>query len=503
MLRPEPETEEPRKCQGPRDEGVSLDPADWAAYRAQAHRALDEALDFIENVRDRPVWQPVPERVRENLSCPLPREGSPVETVRQELEQFILPHATGNIHPRFFGWVHGCGQPGGVVAEMYAAAMNSNCGGRDHGAIYVERQVISWCKELFGFPEKSSGLLLSGTSMANLVALGVARHGADGAARKQGVTSGLVAYTSTEAHESISKAMEILGIGRANLRKIPVRCDFTMNVESLRDSIAKDRAAGKVPFCVVGSAGTVNTGAIDDLEALARLCAEERLWFHVDGAFGSLCAMSDTLRPRLRGIDLADSIGFDFHKWAHVQYDAGCVLVRDGKLHSDAYRSRPAYLHGLSRGLGAGSEWPCDLGPELSRGFRALKVWFALKEHGVAKLGRLIERNCEQAQYLAAEIQKQPQMELLAPVPLNIVCFRVVHPGLGESELNALNQALVEDVQESGLAAPSSTTIAGKLGFRANITNHRTRFGDLDILVQAVVSAANKRADRGAGVSPA
>lgn len=460
---------------------------------------LDDAIDFTAGVRERPVWRPVDSEARAHLNEPVPREGRPLEAVCEEFERYILPYATGNIHPRFLGWVHGSGQPGNLVAEMLAAAMNANCGGRDHGAIYVEREVIEWCKALFGFPAQASGLLLSGTSMANLVALSVARHAANPSVRRDGLAASpeqLVAFASDQAHESVAKALEILGLGSAALRRIPTDDNFAMKIDALQAAIAAERAAGVEPFCVIGSAATVNTGAIDDLDRIADLCAAEKLWFHVDGAFGALCILSDTLRPRLKGIERADSLGFDFHKWMHVQYDAGCVLVRDGALQRATYATRPAYLERLPRGLAGGETWPCDFGPELSRSFRALKVWFAFKQHGVRRLGQLIEQNCAQAQYLADRIRREPELQLLAPANLNIVCFRFRQSGLSDGELDLLNEDLVADLQESGIAAPSTSRIQGALAIRVNITNHRTRLSDMDLLVEALLDAAHHRSPK-------
>jgi glutamate/tyrosine decarboxylase-like PLP-dependent enzyme len=407
-----------------------------------------------------------------------------------------LPYATGNIHPRFFGWVHGSGVAGNIVADILAAAMNSNCGGRDHGAIYVEREVIAWMKELFGFPEGASGLIVSGTSMATLIALGVARDTVSEKMRREGVKcveGNLTAYASCEVHSAALKAMEILGIGSAGLRTVSANPAFSIDIDALRKAIARDREVGYVPFCVIGSAGTVNTGAIDDLDQLASLCAAERVWLHVDGAFAAMCMTSERLRGRLNGIERADSLAFDFHKWAHVQYDAGCLLVRSGQAHRAAYAMEPAYLHHVGRGLSGGEDWPCDFGPELSRGFRALKVWFTFREHGADRIGELVEQNCAQAQYLARRIKSEQQLELLAPVHLNIVCFRLRREGLDAAALDQLNEDIVADVQESGVAAPSTTRIHGELAIRVNITNHRTQMSDLDVLVDAVLKAAALR----------
>ena len=370
----------------------TLDPTDWAAFAGLAHRLLDQALDHLRTVRERPVWQPVPDAVRQALATPLPLEGRGAEATAAVALRSILPYATGNIHPRFFGWVHGAGTAGNLLAEILAATMNANLGGRDHGAIYVERQVIEWCRQLFGLPVGTSGLLVSGTSMATLIGLAVARHHQAGCeVRTDGVgavPARLVGYASSEAHGSVVRAFEILGLGRSALRSIPVGADYRMDVAELQRAIAADRRLGCKPFCVVATAGTVNTGAIDDLGRLAEIAAEHGLWLHVDGAFGALAILSPEHRPALAGIERADSLAFDFHKWLHVQYDAGCVLVRRGDLHRDAFALHTGYLERTTRGLAGGEPWFCDFGPELSRGFRALKVWFTLEEHGTRRLGR-------------------------------------------------------------------------------------------------------------------
>ena len=453
-------------------------------------------IDMLRTVRERPVWQPVPPEVREALAEPVPEEGAGLEAVYRQFQELILPYPTGNIHPRFFGWVHGTGLASGLVSEMLAAAMNSNCGGRDHGAVYVERCVLNWCKQLFGYGEDASGLLVSGTSMATQVALTVARNAMAACdVRSQGVygePAGLVAYMSAEGHESITKAMETLGLGRDALRRVPVGPSMQMDTAALEAMVAEDRAAGRKPFCVIGSAGTVNSGAIDPLPRLAEFCRREGIWFHVDGAFGALCVLNEQLRPLVRGIEQADSIAFDFHKWMYVQYDAGCVLVKSGELHRRAYSLRPAYLASAERGLAGGNPWFCEFGPELSRGFRALKVWFALKEHGTRKLGEMVRQNCEQACYLAALVRDSSELELLIEPGLNIVCFRFARDAGPERDWDALNLEIVETLQETGVAAPSTTRVGGKLAIRVAITNHRSRREDFQILVNAVLETGRR-----------
>ncbi len=330
--------------------------------------------------------------------------------------------------------------------------------------------------------------------MANLMAVLVARTNALGAlARQHGIGNDgalLTAYASKAAHGCISRAMDIAGFGTDALRKIDVDADHRIDVAALRAQIAIDREVGFRPFLVAASAGTVDIGAIDDLRAIADLCREEGIWFHVDGAFGALAILSPELAPLLDGIELADSIALDFHKWGQVPYDAGFLLVRDGERHRQAFAQPAAYLQREARGLAAGAVWPCDLGPDLSRGFRALKTWFTLKTFGTDRLGAVITRSCALAKYLEARVLAEPRLELLAPVNLNIVCFRYRAD-------DAVNREIVADVQESGIAAPSGTTLDGKFAIRAAIVNHRTGETDIDALLAAVLEFGARRTDGG------
>ncbi len=471
---------------------TDLDPEDWSALRALGHRMLDDMVDHLRDLRQGPVWRPMPAALREAFRAPLPVAGADAAVVYDRFRATILPYGTGNTHPRFTGWVHGGGTPLGMLADMLAAGLNANLGGRDHAPIEVERQVIRWAATAFGLPETAGGLLVTGSSMANFIAVLMARTAALGpAVRRAGLGDArLTAYASSAAHRCVPDALDMAGVGSTALRLIPVDTDFRMDLAALAATIAADRAAGALPFLVVGTAGSVDVGAFDDLSAIADIAASENLWFHVDGAFGALAALSPRLRPQVAGMERARSIAFDFHKWAQVPYDAGCILVRDPADQIATFASDAAYLAPSARGLAANAPWPCDLGPDLSRGFRALKVWFALQTFGADRLGAVAERSCAVARHLAARIAREPALELLAPVPLNIVCFRY---RASAAVVDGLNAAIVADIQEAGLAAPSTTVIRGAVAIRAAFVNHRSRAADADSLADAVLAAGRAR----------
>lgn len=469
----------------------TLDPQDWDAMRVLGHRMIDDMLTYMQTVRERPVWQPLPDRVKENLKRPLPIDPQSPEEAYQDFVENVLPYPLGNIHPRFWGWVMGNGTPFGVLAEMLAATMNPNLGGAEHVANNVELQVLDWCKEMLGFPMSASGLLVSGGSMANLVGLTVARNTLAGFdIRKQGLPAApkaLVLYGSVEAHSSINKAVELLGLGAAALRLIPTNDQYQIDLKALVQSIEADKAAGLLPFCIVGAAGTVNTGAIDPLNALADIAQREQLWFHIDGAFGSLAAVSPELRPLVAGLERADSIAFDLHKWMYMPFEVGCVLVRDKEAHHSAFTVTPKYLAHYMRGAASGAHWFTEYGPQLTRGFRALKVWLSIKEQGIAKYGRLIKQNVDQCLYLTQLIEASPDLELLAPTSLNIVCFRFKAADLDEQKLNHVNEKIMMELHEQGIAVPTYTILNGKFAIRVANTNHRSRREDFEVLVQEVI----------------
>ena len=475
------------------DDEHTLDPGDWSAARALAHRAVDEAIDHLARVRERPAWREPPPSVHAFFDAPLPREATPLEQVYRDWQEQVRPYPMGNIHPRFWAWFMGAGNFTGALADFLAAVDGSNLGGGHTAPALVDRQVVRWLREMVGFPEGASGTLTNGGSAANLVALTVARNvkaaeaGVD--VRAAGVTAlprPLRFYASEQVHSCHQKALEVLGLGRAALHLVATDAGHRIDLAALRSAVAEDRARGTQPAAVIASAGTVNTGAVDDLVAVGEFCRRERLWFHVDGCIGALLRIAPAHRHLVAGIEQADSLALDPHKWLHAPFDVGCALVRDAHAHHASFALHPEYLEEHARGI-AGAPHLFDYGIELSRSFRALKVWMMLREHGVEAFGRLIAQNIAQAQHLAQRIAAEPALELMAPVATNIVCFRHRLPGADEAALKEFNTEILLRAQESGLAVPTDTTLAGRHSLRVAIANHRTRRADLDLLIDEVL----------------
>ncbi len=468
----------------------SLDPFDWAEVEEVSHRIVSDAVAHLRDVRERPIWRDMPAEVRAAFETPLPRGPQALSEVYQQVHDTVLAYPMGNIHPRFWGWYMGASNLTGALGDFLAAVQGSNLGGGNHAAALVDQQVVNWCKEMVGFPAGASGTLVGGGSMANLVGLTVARNAKAGVdVRELGVAAmpkPLRFYGSDQIHSCLRKAMESLGLGNAALRRIPTDADLRIDLPALRRAIEEDRAAGLKPACIIGNAGTTNTGSIDDLQALADIAAVEDLWFHVDGCIGALIAIAPRNAHLVAGLEKADSLALDSHKWLHAPFESGCALVRDGALHRSTFAVTPEYLETTPRGLASGA-WLHEYGLQTTRGFQALKIWMALKEHGIEAFGRLIDQNIEQASHLAAMIRDEPLLELTAPTAINIVCFRYRSPGMSTDLLKPVNTEIMLRMQESGFAVVSDTTVRGEHCLRAAITNHRTRRDDLDALVREVV----------------
>ncbi len=467
----------------------SADPVDWAELQKTLHSAVDEMLEWLKTVRSRKSWQPIPQTIKDHFSYDWGSEGREISEIYSEFKEKILPYPSGNIHPRFWGWVNGTGIPADLLPELLIATMNSNVGGREHIANYVERQVIGWLKNLFGFPETASGIFTSGCSVANLIGLTIARNAKlPYNVRQEGMNSEFrpLYYGSSQVHSSIIKALEIIGVGNNQFRSIDVNNDFTIDTDQLQKQIEEDIDKGYTPVCIIGNAGTVNTGAVDNLEKLAVISEKYGLWFHVDGAFGAAAILSKSRQNLLEGINRADSLAFDLHKWFYIQYEIGCVLVKNERIHRETFSLRPDYLAEQKRGPGAGGHWFTEYGLQLSRNFKALKPWFVLQNLGKGHYSELIDGNISHANYLAQLVVESPNLELLAPVKLNIVCFRYFIPSISDEKLNEINEEILLRIQESGFAVPSSTKLNGKFSIRVSITNHRSRFRDFDDFIDRI-----------------
>ncbi|MFZ1341520.1 MAG: aminotransferase class V-fold PLP-dependent enzyme [Paracoccaceae bacterium] len=468
----------------------TLDPRDWEGLRQLTHRIIDDAIDYTRDIRDRPLWQEMPQDVRDSFAAPLPQDPTELQDVYGMLSRNMMPYPMGNIHPRFWMWYMGSSNFTGAIADFLAAVQGSNLGVGNHSAGLIDQQVVGWCKEMLGFPETASGTLVSGGSMANIIGLTVARNQMAGIDVREngvgGVEKPLRFYGSDQLHSCHQKAMELLGLGRIALCKVPSRPDCTMDVAALQAAITIDRAAGRKPVCVIATAGTVNTGAIDDLQAIEAICRAEGMWFHVDGCIGALLAIAPDNRARVAGIEKADSVALDPHKWLHAPFEVGCALVRDHSAHRRTFALTPEYLEMTERGI-ASAHWLHEYGVQTSRGFRALKVWMALQEHGAQKFGRLIDQNIRQAQYLTERIKQETALELMFPTNINIVCFRYSAFVDSEREAKRINTEIMLQMQETGLAAVSDTTVHGRHCLRVAINNHRTVQADLDLLVSEVI----------------
>ena len=468
----------------------TLDPQDWNRIRQLGHQMVDDMMSYLETVRERPAWSQPSDQAIDSMNKPLPLHPQAAEGIYDEFVTQVLPFNCNNIHPRFWSWVQGCGTPTGMLADMLASGMNANVSLGNHMPMYVERQVLDWSKALFDFPQSAGGILTSGASLANLTALIVARNQVSDKIKSGGLYSfekRLLVYGSSETHNCVIKAIEAIGVGGENFRAVPVDEHYRIRIDGLKKMIAEDRSAGHLPFCIIGNAGTVNTGAIDDLDGLTQIAKAEKLWLHVDGAFGAIPKILPEWAATFKGIEGADSLAFDFHKWFCMNYEVGCVLIRDPEVYRQSFSVPANYLTHHERGLSAGPESFFSFGLELSRGFKALKVWMLLKEHGLEQYKRLIRQNLNQARYLGSLVDREQHLELLCEVSLNIVCYRFIARKTSTEELNRINKEILMRLQEEGIAAPSYTLLNGVYAIRVAICNHRSKTEDFDLLVQASV----------------
>ena len=471
---------------------------DAATFRALGHQLVDQIADALEAVPHGPVTpNESPSSVRDalGLTGPLPETGMDPAVLLAETTKGLFDHSLFNAHPRFFGYITAPPAPIGILGDFLAAAVNANVGSWTlaPAATEIESQTVRWIAELIGYPADSGGLLLSGGNMANFVCFLAARAAKAGwNVRERGIAADsgrqLRVYGSAEMHTWIQKAADISGLGTDAIRWIPADASQRMDVAMLRERITRDLAGGDVPFMVVGTAGSVSTGAVDRLRDISAICKEHNVWFHVDGAYGGFAAAVPGAPDDLHGLSLADSVAVDPHKWLYAPLEAGCALVRDANALREAFAYHPAYYHFEEHATNY-----VDYGPQNSRGFRALKVWLALRHAGAAAYRTMIADDIRLSQAMAAAVDQHAELEL-ATQSLSITTFRFVpgdlRPNVGapdvELHLDRLNRALLDRLQRSGEAFVSNAVIGGRYLLRACIVNFHTGQADVDALPEIV-----------------
>ena len=479
---------------------------DWEPKRARelGEAALDIWEELLERIRELPVsrYEGV-DAVREAVALDVPEEPMPVEDLVGYLRSVVLDHSMYPGHPGFMAYVSGAGTVPGVAADLVAAGLNQNVGGwrLSPAASEIEHHLTRWFAERFGLPEGSGGLIVSGGAMACFIGLKLARDRKAGwNVRTEGLLAGppLRIYASSETHSVNYRAADMMGLGRAAVRSLPVDEGYRLRVDEMRRAIEEDLAAGVRPIAVVGSVGTVATGAVDPLEEIADLAEEFGLWFHVDGAYGGPAVLAEELRPLLVGVERADSIAFDPHKWLYTPHSGGCILVRDFEdlPRSFSIAEYSAYVHEDKEATGTGVDG-INLSPQFSRSFWALKVWVSLLAHGTKAYGRRIAHDVELSKYLHRRAEERPEFEPMAPTTLSICCFRYVPPDLPdgpgrEEYLDALNERLMTAIQMDGRVYPSNAVLNGRFVLRSCIVNFRTEAEEIDLLLDVAAELGSK-----------
>jgi aromatic-L-amino-acid decarboxylase len=468
---------------------------DWGAGRARelTGAMLDLWCELLDRMGELPVSRPLDEAgVARAAALPVPEQPLSVPELADLLRPLVLEHSTLCGHPGFMAYVSGSGTVPGAAADLLAAAFNPNVGGwsLSPAATELELHLMRWLAGRFGLPAGAGGLMTSGGAASNLTALKAARDArTEGDVRRDGVGGlRLSLYASAEAHATIAEAADMLGLGERAVRAIATDDGYRMRIDDLRRAVADDLAAGMHPFAVVATAGTTATGAIDPLPEVADLCAEHDLWLHVDAAYGGAAALAPELRPLLRGIERADSIAFDPHKWLYTPQSSACLLVRDPRDLLRSYSIDAAYVRDDASLSGRGTNIG-ELGPQWSRAFLALKVWLSLAAHGTEAYGRRIAHDVALARYLDGRVREHPDLEPMCPVTLSIACFRYAPAAaaLDPAALDALNERLMVAIRRDGRAFPSNAELGGRYCLRACLVNHRTEARDIDALVDAAV----------------
>jgi glutamate/tyrosine decarboxylase-like PLP-dependent enzyme len=466
----------------------TLDPEDWDEMRTLGHRMLDDMMTRLQTIRDHKFNQPSMKEIK-NILVPLLPEGEGEEKVYEIFRDNIMNLSLNHIKPIFWGVVAGTGSPYGMLTNMLTGGVNLGFEGVPVISGYTHRQVINWIKEMLDYPSEAGGVLVGGGSEANFTGLAVARNAkAKVDMKTKGVfeqSEKMVLYGSDETHLCTERSVELLGLGNEAFRMLPSDENCVLKIPALRKAIAEDRANGLHPFCIIGNAGTVNSGAFDDFRALRGIADKEDMWLHVDGAFGAWVKLSDTHRHLADGIELADSLAVDLHKWMNMPYGIGCTLVKDKLAHYSTfvYGHEAEYIRSAVELSDDAMSSPHMLGLQLSRNNTSLKAYMLLRAYGKNKYCKLIQQNIDQIRYLADLIEKEPNIELVIPVISNIVCFRYHPDGLDEAQLEKLNKLIAEELWKINFWIVSDTRIKGKYVLRACNVNNRSRREDFDFLV--------------------
>ena len=475
---------------------------DWPEEEIKrvGYRVVDELARYLTHLPDRPVFEPVPgDAVLQMIDTPAPENGHTPDAILDDVIATAMRWPFGQGHPRFYAWVNSTPAVMGIFADAIAAALNPSCAGGNHAAIYIERQVLAWYREMLGLPPSWGGLLVSGGSMAALTALAAARHARAGFdVRRHGLqhpSRTVVVYRSAEAHTCHQKAIELLGIGSAHMRVIPCGPDRRMSVPAFEQAVREDLDRGCTPAAVVTSFGTVNTGAIDSIPDVAAVCRRYGIWLHVDAAYGGPAVLADRYAAHRTSLALADSVALDPHKWLFVPIEAGAVFVRHPQALREAFSLVPPYIQASAPADPKtmdpvfGLPWFSEYGFQQTRGFRALKCWMVMKQFGLRGYGAAVERCIALADRLAARIAEAGEFELLEPRGMSIACFRYAPAGATASEVDALNRRLLTALQLGGRYFLSGTTLDGRFYLRACIVNGRATEEDIDGLLPAILAA--------------
>jgi aromatic-L-amino-acid/L-tryptophan decarboxylase len=469
---------------------LALDPGE---IRRLGHAAAEWMARYYEALPETRIMPDTTARaIREIFDEPLPEEGTAAAVLFETLERMIVPLSRHNGHPRFFGYVASPGTPVSAVADLAASVINANVTSwrSAPGPTEIERVAVDWIKQMLGYPAGAAGLFVSGGSMANFAGLAAARSFAQPEAMREGLDPArrLTVYVSEETHFSVAKAAGLLGLGQNAARPVRTDAQFRMDLDALEQRIRQDLDAGFVPACVVANAGSVNNGSFDPLTGIAAVARRYGMWMHVDGAYGGFAALAPSARPLFEGIELADSVALDPHKWLYLSMGCGCVLYRDPETARRAFAHQAEY----TRPIGWQDDeafvfW--DYGPELSRRFRALAVWMQIKHAGRRALAEAVERNIACAHYFEKLVEAAADFEMLAPVALSIACFRYVPPGW-EGDLDALNERILFELQRQGSSYVSNTRVRECFALRACVLNYRTRERHMEELLEDVRKAA-------------